>query len=505
MLASNRRTCSDLRNDERGAVMFMGVFMACFLIGSLWFLIGIGDAIVAREKVQEATDNAAFSGAVVHAKGMNIISFLNIALLVMGFIYVVLALIVDVILFVGAVVSIWISFFTFGLGGGAAAATALSWATKVDKVAMLFMKFGKPIMNGMAGVQTASAVIAPLLASRSAYKVGGSYGSGITTVGLSPSMIPGSLAGVNIGAAKDKIEAFKNGPFSASGALGAMQEGLVKAGGERLGLPVRSAEMNLLCKQSIKWVAKKVGELLQYIVPDAAGTAVDYLAKKGGEVLGDVVAALHCAKAGAAKADSWEDWVRQAVSKIPGAGLLYVYQQDNFWGGKTFGGKQPFGPKLMAEGGSNGSSWMMVYAVSGMTPKDSEGGKVSRAAYEFSNSVQAPKTRYYDAQSEFYYDCNGRFRDDQCNGFEKAFPFALYGMRWRGRLVRVKTPVAILSGLASSLAGAALAAGVPEPKSGPSSNLLGWAFGNEASREAQDLIKRVPGYVAPTGGNSSYH
>ena len=30
-----------LARDQRGAVMVMGVFMACFLCGCLWFLIGM--------------------------------------------------------------------------------------------------------------------------------------------------------------------------------------------------------------------------------------------------------------------------------------------------------------------------------------------------------------------------------------------------------------------------------------------------------------------------------
>ena len=63
-----------LLEDQRGAVMLTGLFMACFLIGALWFVIGIGDAIVFRDKMQEAADSGAFSSAALHAKGMNFIS-----------------------------------------------------------------------------------------------------------------------------------------------------------------------------------------------------------------------------------------------------------------------------------------------------------------------------------------------------------------------------------------------------------------------------------------------
>ena len=45
-----------LRDDTRGAVMMTGVFLAAVLIGALWFVIGIGDAIIFRDRMQEAAD-----------------------------------------------------------------------------------------------------------------------------------------------------------------------------------------------------------------------------------------------------------------------------------------------------------------------------------------------------------------------------------------------------------------------------------------------------------------
>ena len=42
---SAKTTLRELHQDKRGAIMLIGLCMSCFLIGSLWFLIGIGDAI----------------------------------------------------------------------------------------------------------------------------------------------------------------------------------------------------------------------------------------------------------------------------------------------------------------------------------------------------------------------------------------------------------------------------------------------------------------------------
>ena len=37
--------------DERGAILVMGIFMCACLVGILWYLAGIGDAVVFRERM----------------------------------------------------------------------------------------------------------------------------------------------------------------------------------------------------------------------------------------------------------------------------------------------------------------------------------------------------------------------------------------------------------------------------------------------------------------------
>src|SRR4051812_41998505 len=68
------------RTDQRGAVMVMGIFMCCIIVGALWYVAGIGDAIVLRERSQEIADAGAFSGATLHARGMNLIVLLNLVM-----------------------------------------------------------------------------------------------------------------------------------------------------------------------------------------------------------------------------------------------------------------------------------------------------------------------------------------------------------------------------------------------------------------------------------------
>jgi hypothetical protein len=72
---------SRLRRDERGAILILGVVMSVLLVGVLYYLEGIGAALIQRERMQDAADVAALSTAIGHARGMNLVVFIN---LVMG-------------------------------------------------------------------------------------------------------------------------------------------------------------------------------------------------------------------------------------------------------------------------------------------------------------------------------------------------------------------------------------------------------------------------------------
>src|SRR5207244_1431493 len=55
-------------------------FMAVFLTAALYYIVGIGDAIWQRERMQDAADAAAFSAAVLHARGMNLLVLINMVM-----------------------------------------------------------------------------------------------------------------------------------------------------------------------------------------------------------------------------------------------------------------------------------------------------------------------------------------------------------------------------------------------------------------------------------------
>src|SRR3954469_9574618 len=70
--------------------MVMGLFLALAVLVGLGCVIGIGDAVIARDRSQEAADSTAFAGAVMHARGMNFISLINLMLLAWTLLYVFL-------------------------------------------------------------------------------------------------------------------------------------------------------------------------------------------------------------------------------------------------------------------------------------------------------------------------------------------------------------------------------------------------------------------------------
>lgn len=67
-----------LHRDQRGATMVIGIFMAMFVIGVFYYVWGMAEAIVYRQIMQDAADSAAFGGAVIKARGMNLLSLLNV-------------------------------------------------------------------------------------------------------------------------------------------------------------------------------------------------------------------------------------------------------------------------------------------------------------------------------------------------------------------------------------------------------------------------------------------
>lgn len=116
-MTDKRRSNADPVDDQRGAVMVMGVVMAVFLVAMLYHAVGVGEAILQRQRMQDAADAAAFSAAVVHARGMNVIVLINLVMAALLAVVVALKM-VETVCAAAIVLVLVASFFSSGALAG---------------------------------------------------------------------------------------------------------------------------------------------------------------------------------------------------------------------------------------------------------------------------------------------------------------------------------------------------------------------------------------------------
>lgn len=71
---------SHLGRNEEGAIIVLGLFIALALVGLMFYLIGIGQVVFQRERMQDAADAVALATAIGQARGMNLIVFINLVM-----------------------------------------------------------------------------------------------------------------------------------------------------------------------------------------------------------------------------------------------------------------------------------------------------------------------------------------------------------------------------------------------------------------------------------------
>ncbi len=95
-----------LRDDQRGAMLIIGVMMCGVACGFLWYIIGIGNAMLYRESLQDSADAIAFTGAAWHAHGMQVIVAMNLLMTALMAILVLLRALETILLGVEVVCTI---------------------------------------------------------------------------------------------------------------------------------------------------------------------------------------------------------------------------------------------------------------------------------------------------------------------------------------------------------------------------------------------------------------
>lgn len=385
---------SSLHEDQRGAVMATGVFMCMSLIGSLWFIIGIGDAIVYRDRLQEATDHAAFASAAIHAKGMNFIAACNLILLVLTAIHVIMGLLTDILLIV--------SIISLGRTTKLYDQSRKAWeryASVMPKIARVVNKVEVVAANGYPAVATLQGFI-----------VGAEYDAATPT--LSTSLVPGNQL---VGAINRVTKNVKNGKFTGD------------PKDAKKGLPVQGKEFSYLCEKFGRVTVDAV--LRAGGIPNEGGVmsvggVVQRLIKA---LVAPAVSALYCEGGG------YPIKPIEAALKLVAPTFKFLHPQypAGFWASE--------GPLVPWGGGENGNPWYQVWSLGrGRALQDTSESKVGMAQNKFGLTSPIAET-VYTAEAEFFFDCEGDWPTAACNG-AAGDDNAGFAIKWRARLVRTELP-----------------------------------------------------------------
>lgn len=481
--APRARCAPELGRDQRGAVMVLGVFMCACMAGILWYVIGIGDAIVYRERLQEGADAVAFSAATLHARGMNLIVLLN--------------------LMMACVLGVRVAM--------KAAQSALLVAGGICLVVPGLEEFSIPCFDGAAELQTA--IVNTRSAINDTLKALSRAQVGIKM------MVPGAaLAGsVQVGS--------RYKPVVSEAA--AANRNLIR------GLPVEEGNLDQLCREAGESGPRLVEWMVESItgknIPDRLTSRFDHLIGKGIEKGGayfcelgtgadrapdfgtelDAATKEGCDKeqstlksnATQAKGDydracrsyhascgGGSDKSLTAAQKselsrleLQASGAASAAaefddkkcksekraQSEQRMKDKTKLSKPPpanhgkdMTPKQASAGYLNGGDDAQLLSVAKgntaslrIAPRGVRIGAWTRK--EASESSLSQSIGF--AQAEFFYDCAGAWKSDSCNGSKKDEGYALWHFRWRARLRRYNSgnnPT--IEHLSSALAGADL-------------------------------------------------
>ncbi len=148
--------------------MVIAVFMAMIVIGFLYYLVGLGDAILAQERMQDAADATAFSSAVIHARGMNVLALLNIIMASMLAILVLMSMVVSLLQLGILVLSVAGILVPGLLGGIPPLRTQQQVVRKIEK--SLTPKVEK-IVVGIHKIQGPLSKVIPIIANVNAMKL----------------------------------------------------------------------------------------------------------------------------------------------------------------------------------------------------------------------------------------------------------------------------------------------------------------------------------------------
>jgi hypothetical protein len=237
--------------DDRGVMVVAGTLMSFFMIGTVWYVLGIGNVINYREQLQNATDASAFAGAVYDARGMNLLATINIF---MGFVLslVVMAKIMQVVFWIGWAANCGECADSWGFDVVACFECntydpfeALTWlGDDVPGFVKTVEQGCRTALEAMHYTEEGVAIIWPWVSASKSQVAGTYFANGVAvTTSFAYSQIPVSLDKLGSpGSIESIVDSFQQGSFSP------ITDNIPES---RLGLPVNSAKYTDLCEMAL--------------------------------------------------------------------------------------------------------------------------------------------------------------------------------------------------------------------------------------------------------------
>jgi hypothetical protein len=437
-----RRRCGrdtgDLRSDKSGAIMVVGIFISAVLAGAVFFIIGTGDAIIYRQRVQDGADAITYTSAGFHARGMNIIVLIN---LVMAALLGVLIMMRMLIVMLGIAIALCAACIAAG------PFCPLVWLcapietpmikieAKLVSASQKYVKVLNVALPVLSKLEVVVALTTPYVGAYKSYKVADKYQPLVTSgFALSPSMVP-------------FIPETK-----------------------KLGLPVQEMDYAKFCKKAgelavgdaaFGWLPMGIGSVLGKLAGFIAGSFPGFFCGDGSSsapnieetIKNDIKKMIEdtCKKQKDDCVANKENSKSKFCTDLGGGSVEFntdqckKQTQKDVDDKKKQGGFQDVGggldtgkdawaktPKELWGGAKHGGFWFQVFSLS--FGDDAWPRKMDKGVAIATSTGQLPQVNtqfgnFRVAQSEFYFDHQGKWDD--------AKDDAMWKMWWRARLRRV--------------------------------------------------------------------
>jgi hypothetical protein len=259
--------------DRRGLILVVAIPMAAIMAGTLWYLATVGDAVLFRERLQDAADATAFENAVLHARGMNAIALLN--MLMALFLSIIVAIrAAELILAAGLIF--------FGATAGPLAQVVnfdLQWSDRIGKVVAVISKIEK-------GVAAATPVLSTVMTTTENTSFYRDQEAASATTSFSYALLPSRVDKfMRVNPRNRSQLALGRNNSSTPRLAAALTSG---SGGEFLpSLPLEEDTFDEMCSQAIQFGGKQVTGLAERMgIPGGVTWGIE----KGMDLIADALA-----------------------------------------------------------------------------------------------------------------------------------------------------------------------------------------------------------------------